>query len=720
MSSFTRAGRLLGVAALAASTALSGPLAAQAQQPPVRLAQAAPPPPEGKDAKPPRKPKPEAAQVGEQRGAEHRAPDKAQGQTSPRHAERPEQNAPAADHAPAPRAGEADSQKPRPDQARAPDHARDRPAAQDKHDSKKMFEQRQQKTPKPPGDKPEPKKPSAPQAAPGEKAGHPTAHDQAPPKPKPGQAAPDLAPAVREPQPQAGATPKALAQPSAGSVEEAVPKVEPKPGEPRGARRDHRPGADTSRTPQPAQPPGVPKAPMPRDNTPDTEAPAPAASQQSQGAPRRPGEHRRGPDGSPDKALPGAPNADAKATLAGPNGAPAADTKPGSQQERRDLARTPQPVPADLQNAPSNGNLNARDAEVQKLQQPVKVPSVRSQEGQRIDITINNNGGKGRAGGDRRHDNRRGDHRRPDEPQVPPGAKVVDRVGNRDILSIVGAGIAGAAVGGAAAYFIQNDDHSRIAEHARDQYAERLPGDRTRYTVVRPDGVRVVTIRNRYGDVIQRSKVLPGGREIVLFYDPDAGRTDRPDYWRHDPGADLPPLRLDIPRDEYIVDPEQPDEHLYYETLAAPPVETVDRIYSLDQVLRSQRIREKVRRIDLNTINFDTGSATIAPDQIGKLRALAQAIGQIIDKNPGETFLVEGHTDAVGSVQSNLVLSDERAQAVASALTDHFDIPPENLVAQGYGEQGLKVDTQGPSRENRRVTVLRITPLVKPIETSAR
>jgi outer membrane protein OmpA-like peptidoglycan-associated protein len=49
---------------------------------------------------------------------------------------------------------------------------------------------------------------------------------------------------------------------------------------------------------------------------------------------------------------------------------------------------------------------------------------------------------------------------------------------------------------------------------------------------------------------------------------------------------------------------------------------------------------------------------------------------------------------------------------VAVALTEQFNVPPENLVTQGYGEEHLKVQTEGPSRENRRVTVLRITPLI--------
>ena len=42
-----------------------------------------------------------------------------------------------------------------------------------------------------------------------------------------------------------------------------------------------------------------------------------------------------------------------------------------------------------------------------------------------------------------------------------------------------------------------------------------------------------------------------------------------------------------------------------------------------------------------------------------------------------------------------------------------FSVPAENLTTQGYGEQYLKINTQEPARENRRVTVRRITPLLQ-------
>ena len=96
-----------------------------------------------------------------------------------------------------------------------------------------------------------------------------------------------------------------------------------------------------------------------------------------------------------------------------------------------------------------------------------------------------------------------------------------------------------------------------------------------------------------------------------------------------------------------------------------------------------------------------------------ELVALGQALEAIIAENPSEVYLIEGHTDAVGSPNSNLILSDERAESVAVALTYNFDIPPENLITEGYGEQYLKVPTEAAERENRRVAVRRITPLLQ-------
>ncbi len=84
----------------------------------------------------------------------------------------------------------------------------------------------------------------------------------------------------------------------------------------------------------------------------------------------------------------------------------------------------------------------------------------------------------------------------------------------------------------------------------------------------------------------------------------------------------------------------------------------------------------------------------------------------MLDRRSDEIFLIEGHTDAVGSDIDNLTLSDRRAEEVAIILTETFGVPPENLVTQGYGEEFLKIPTLRAERVNRRVAVRRITPLL--------
>ncbi|MGB7337126.1 MAG: OmpA family protein, partial [Salaquimonas sp.] len=60
----------------------------------------------------------------------------------------------------------------------------------------------------------------------------------------------------------------------------------------------------------------------------------------------------------------------------------------------------------------------------------------------------------------------------------------------------------------------------------------------------------------------------------------------------------------------------------------------------------------------------------------------------------------------------NLTLSDRRAETVARILVESYGVPAENLVTQGYGEQYLKVKTEADERENRRVTIRNISPLL--------
>lgn len=254
-------------------------------------------------------------------------------------------------------------------------------------------------------------------------------------------------------------------------------------------------------------------------------------------------------------------------------------------------------------------------------------------------------------------------------------------------------------------------DTDRFYNPQQDEiFYENLANGRVREVITRPDGTQIVTVRNRNGDILRRSRIDPNGREYVLAYFDDR-YGNQLDTWR-DPGLDLPPLRLNIPVRDYVLDARYADDRQLEQFFAQPPVEQVARLYSIDEVKRSARLRDSVRKLEVGNLTFDTGAATIGRDQVRALSGVANAMLALLDRNPNETFLIEGHTDAIGSDISNLRLSDLRAATVARVLSDFYGVPPENLATQGYGERYLKIRTEAAERENRRVTIRRITPLI--------
>jgi OmpA-OmpF porin, OOP family len=258
---------------------------------------------------------------------------------------------------------------------------------------------------------------------------------------------------------------------------------------------------------------------------------------------------------------------------------------------------------------------------------------------------------------------------------------------------------------------IRHSEIDRFRYGAQDVRMERRGNDNVT-VVVRPGGDRVVTVVDENGFLLRRSRILPDGREIIIIDNRPRGPGFRGGGGYGGFFVNLQPPIIRIPRERYIVDDEGASPELIYDTLRASPVEVIERPYSLDEIRYSAPLRDRMPRIDLNTVTFDTGSWELTPDQVQRLAGIAEGLNRAIQQNPREVFLIEGHTDAVGSDVDNLSLSDRRAESVAIALTQQFGVPAENLSTQGYGEQYLKIPTSGPERANRRVTVRRITPLL--------
>lgn len=107
--------------------------------------------------------------------------------------------------------------------------------------------------------------------------------------------------------------------------------------------------------------------------------------------------------------------------------------------------------------------------------------------------------------------------------------------------------------------------------------------------------------------------------------------------------------------------------------------------------------------IDLE-ITFDYNSDKISAQAEPAVAALGKALS-----NPdlkGSTFVVAGHTDAVGGEAYNQDLSERRADAIKKVLVDRYGIPGADLVTVGYGKSKPKDASKPMDPANRRVQVV--------------
>lgn len=107
--------------------------------------------------------------------------------------------------------------------------------------------------------------------------------------------------------------------------------------------------------------------------------------------------------------------------------------------------------------------------------------------------------------------------------------------------------------------------------------------------------------------------------------------------------------------------------------------------------------------IDLE-ITFDYNSANISKKSLSSVQALGKALSS--EDLKGATFVVAGHTDAVGGEEYNQDLSERRADAIKRYLTDKYGIAGADLVTVGYGKGKPKAGVAPTDPSNRRVQVV--------------
>jgi outer membrane protein OmpA-like peptidoglycan-associated protein len=110
-------------------------------------------------------------------------------------------------------------------------------------------------------------------------------------------------------------------------------------------------------------------------------------------------------------------------------------------------------------------------------------------------------------------------------------------------------------------------------------------------------------------------------------------------------------------------------------------------------------------RIDLD-IQFDYNSAEIRKTSLSSVQELGKTLSNPSLK--GSTFVVAGHTDAIGGEAYNQDLSERRADTIKRYLTDKYGINGTDLVTVGYGKTKPKDPNAPLDPINRRVQVVNL------------
>jgi outer membrane protein OmpA-like peptidoglycan-associated protein len=127
------------------------------------------------------------------------------------------------------------------------------------------------------------------------------------------------------------------------------------------------------------------------------------------------------------------------------------------------------------------------------------------------------------------------------------------------------------------------------------------------------------------------------------------------------------------------------------------------RSLSLGEREEIAEIASTKSKIDLE-IQFDYNSAAIRTSSMPAVQELGKALSNASLK--GSTFVVAGHTDAIGGEEFNQGLSERRADTIKRYLTEKFGINGSDLVTVGYGKSKPKDPSAPMDPVNRRVQVV--------------
>lgn len=159
---------------------------------------------------------------------------------------------------------------------------------------------------------------------------------------------------------------------------------------------------------------------------------------------------------------------------------------------------------------------------------------------------------------------------------------------------------------------------------------------------------------------------------------------------------------------------EKPDKIVSEEEFSAlfepDPAETIKK-RGLAKVPRAGFDAKK--REATTYVLFETGSVLLkSPESFQQLDAAGRAFKKALEVGKGDKWVIEiaGHTDNVGSPETNMKLSQERAEGVRQYLLQTYGLPPQVVVSRGYGQsQPIASNDTPEGREKNRRVVFKVT-----------
>jgi outer membrane protein OmpA-like peptidoglycan-associated protein len=129
------------------------------------------------------------------------------------------------------------------------------------------------------------------------------------------------------------------------------------------------------------------------------------------------------------------------------------------------------------------------------------------------------------------------------------------------------------------------------------------------------------------------------------------------------------------------------------------------RVSDLEMQLKDLNAKQTDRGmvVTLGDVLFDTGKSQILASGSSNIAKLAD----FFKRNPERTALIEGYTDDVGAAAANFALSQQRANAVMTALIG-LGVPAAGLTTLAHGEDMPTADnaTAAGRQMNRRVEIV--------------